>query len=376
MKQFVRQFMRECRKLFCRGLAGKQSNAPAVGRSPGWCNFGGIFNLDALRHSEEPQPVAEVARIAVNDADLRKVFPIGLADIEDVRGTESRNRARRFLRGLFVRGFATNDGCENHDALLAFPDRAAELPPSTAQMETSEEASISDYFSPITPSPDNYAKDVKVHYSVADKNFTLVGKPDSGKSFSPITSSGEIKVSVDPAANAVQFCDNHARYAFMEMISLLLEYRFVDFPAYSEYCRENWDPQRNYQKLTQFESLRKPNLDRINTKEIIKLLDQLEATTELFAKDSEDHRTLEETKEYVRSWSSGHDGDYHKGLELGKKLKAILDRLRRLHEEDPKLDATRTLASNRLDVLIGVVPTSWPSGRNCKAPMLTVIVTP
>lgn len=36
------------------------------------------------------------------------------------------------------------------------------------------------------------------------------------------------------------------------------------------------------------------------------------------------------------------------GLRTRKKLKAVLDRRRRLHEEDPKLDATRTLASNRL----------------------------
>ena len=73
-------------------------------------------------------------------------------------------------------------------ALSLPPGGVFELAPSTSSYETYEEASISDYFEPFSESPQNYAKVVKIHYTVSDLSITLSGTADVGNWHSPFKS--------------------------------------------------------------------------------------------------------------------------------------------------------------------------------------------
>jgi hypothetical protein len=80
-----------------------------------------------------------LARITFDRADLRKLFSIGLTDIEHVGREEPSNSARGFFALFLLVRFAPNDWSENHDALLALPDKTPEFIP---RAETSDVTGI------------------------------------------------------------------------------------------------------------------------------------------------------------------------------------------------------------------------------------------
>jgi hypothetical protein len=243
------------------------------------------------------------------------------------------------------------------------------MPPSTTTWETSEEASISPVFDPIAPNPVVYSKDVKIHYSVAATSFTLSGTADTGSWSGPFTSSGNITVSEQPEAGANHFCDYHARLAFMELNSLLQAGLFVDFPYYWDFCRQSWDPQKQYSSLRQFEGRPTPP-KKVDTKPILKLTGELEATVkDLLPLDADAHQLFEDTKAYLHSWAGPEHVDVKRGEDIGKRLKELSDRLRDVKDENPILRAKRNQLLRELD-LLGPVIMSGPSGRNCKAPII------
>jgi hypothetical protein len=249
------------------------------------------------------------------------------------------------------------------------PGGVFERPPSTTNWETSEEASISPVFDPIAPNGVVYSKDVKIHYSVTATSFTLSGTADTGSWPGPFISNGNITVSEQPETGANDFCDFHARLAFMELNSLLQAGLFVDFPYYWDFCRQSWDPQKQYSTLSQFEARPTPP-KKVDSKPILKLAGELEAAvSDLLPLDSDAHQFFEDTKDYVRSWAGPEHVDAKRGEVLAKRLKGLSDRLRDVRDENPILRAKRNQVIRELDIL-GPVIMSGPSGRNCKAPMI------
>jgi len=253
------------------------------------------------------------------------------------------------------------------------PGGVFEMPPSTATWETSEEASISQVFDPIAPNPVVYSKDVKIHYSVASTSFTLSGAADKGSWPGPFMSAGNITISEQPETEANHFCDYHARLAFMELNVLLQAGLFVDFPYYWDLCRQSWDPQKGYSQLAQFEARPTPP-KKIETQPIIKLTEEVEAATkELLPVDSDAHQLFEDTKSFLRSWNNPERVDAKRGEALAKRLKGVFDRLRDVVDKDPILQAKRNQLLREMDVL-GPVIMFGPSGRNCKAPLVSATV--
>jgi hypothetical protein len=254
------------------------------------------------------------------------------------------------------------------------PGGVFEMPPSTTTWETSEEASISPVFDPIAPNAVVYSKDVKIHYSVAATSFTLSGTADTGGRPGPFKSNGNITVSEQPEAGANHFCDYHARLAFMELNSLLQAGLFVDFPYYWDFCRQSWDPQKQYSSLSQFEARPAPP-KKVDTKPILKLTGELEAAvSDVLPLDSDAHQLFEDTKAFLHSWEGPEHLDAKRGEDLAKRLKGLSDRLRDLRDENPILRAKRNQLLRELD-LLGPVIMSGPSGRNCKAPIIGATVS-
>jgi hypothetical protein len=254
------------------------------------------------------------------------------------------------------------------------PGGVFEMPPSTTTWETSEEASISAVFDPIAPNPVVYSKDVKVHYSVASTSFTLSGTADKGSWPGPFVSAGNITISEQPETGANHFCDYHARLAFMELNSLLQAGLFVDFPYYWDLCRQSWDPQKGYSQLAQFEARPTPP-KQIATTPIIKLTEEVEAATkELLPVDSDAHQLFEDTKSFLRSWNNPERVDGKKGEAFAKRLKELSDRIRDVGDRDPILRAKRNQLLREID-LLGPIIMFGPSGRNCKAPLVSATVS-
>jgi hypothetical protein len=251
---------------------------------------------------------------------------------------------------------------------------AFELPPGKYPVE---EASVSDYFDPVGPVPAPYAKDVKIHYAVTDLNVIVSGTPDIGSLLPKQSIMGPISVTVEPETGANHFCDYHARLAFKEMNDLLQSEKFADFPYYWQSCRDNWDPQKHYDRLSGFQAgPPAPEAKKIDTKSAISVLEKMEASTrDLLPKDEASKKTLEDVEAYVKSWSSG-EGDYSKGEELAKRMKNVSSKLVDLQDKDGKFRSERLQLLKEIDILAPVIPYGGPSGRNCKAPMMSVTVVP
>jgi hypothetical protein len=257
-------------------------------------------------------------------------------------------------------------------ALFLPPGGVFELPVAD---ESSEEASVSDYFEPFAPSPQNYAKHVRIHYTVSDLSIVLSGTADTGNWGGPFRTNGPITVSVDPLKGANFFCDYHPRLAFMDLNALLAAGLFVDFPNYTQMCRDNWDPQKPYPQLAAFQAVAPPDPTTIDVQPIILLVNVMQQTTrELLPTDSEAQQTYEDVKAYVKTWSTG-GGNESKDKELGKQLKRLLDELRNGSDESHKVHSKRVLLEREVELLSEVVMTGGPSGRNCKAPMMSVTVS-
>ncbi len=246
----------------------------------------------------------------------------------------------------------------------------------TGQNST-EEASISEYFDPLGPAPKPYAKDVKIHYTVSDLSLSLSGAPDIGPPFPQLSIMGPISVTLEPENGANFYCDYHARLAFKELNDLLQFNLFVDFPEYWQSCRDDWDPQKNYAQLNGFQvGPPAPESQKIDIKPIISVLEKMQASTrDLLPQDHASQETLKDTEAYVKSWSRG-EGEYSKGEELTKRLKTLSGKLVELQDKNEKLHSERLQLLKEIDILGPIIPYGGPSGRNCKAPMMSVTVTP
>ena len=99
--KLVRDLMRKSCKLLSRRLAGQQRDPAACGFATGRCNILRVFKGDALLRHKLRKALTVLPGIAVDASDCRQFLPVRLADIKDIRGTES-NRRRRIIRlGLF-----------------------------------------------------------------------------------------------------------------------------------------------------------------------------------------------------------------------------------------------------------------------------------
>jgi len=239
----------------------------------------------------------------------------------------------------------------------------------------SEEASITDYFQPpdkpFPDQPKTYPKDVKVHYKVSDLNVELSGTPDNEPWPGPFKTTGPIKFSVEPPQDVNYYCDYHARMAFMDMNDLFKSGKFVDSPQYWGECRDKWDPQKSYQPLPNFEARQAPDPRAIDIRSIIDIITSLRGTArELLPGDGATQETLTDVEEYVekRPWENPK-----RGKELGKHLKAIVEKVERLPNKNDKVfNAKKVLFEREIDLLGPIVIFSGTSGRNCKAPMMNV----
>jgi hypothetical protein len=81
VQEFMREFVRERRKLFRRQLAGKQGDAAAAGGAARGRDLGWVFDGNSLRVREGAETLAVLAWVALHDGDLRQLLAIGLADI-------------------------------------------------------------------------------------------------------------------------------------------------------------------------------------------------------------------------------------------------------------------------------------------------------
>jgi len=259
-------------------------------------------------------------------------------------------------------------------ALSLPPGGAFELPPGP---NSTEEASISDHFDPLAPVPKSYAKDVKIHYAVADLSVTLSGTPDMGPSLPQLSITGPISITLEPENGANHYCDYHARMAFKEMNDLLQSGLFVDYPYYWQSCRDDWDPQKTYDQLSGFQvGPPAPEAQRVDIKPILSVLQEMQKSTQdLLPKDSESLKTLKDVESYVRSWRSG-EGDYSNGEKLAKRMKDLSRKLVELQDKDDKSRSERLHLLREIDILAPVIPYGGPSGRNCKAPMMSASVVP
>ena len=132
MQKLVRQFVRQSRKLFRRRLPGKQHDSSAIRCATSGCDLFRIFDQNIPGGSEVAEPLVVVARIAHDDADVRKFLAVGLTDIEHIGGTKSRDvRCVILVVLIFIFGLATNHRGENQYAFLSLLDAPAQLIPGT-----------------------------------------------------------------------------------------------------------------------------------------------------------------------------------------------------------------------------------------------------
>ena len=258
---------------------------------------------------------------------------------------------------------------------LSLPSGGAfELP---AGQYSAEEASISTYFDPLGPTPLPYAKDIKVHYAVSDLSVVLSGTPDIGPVLPQVSLTGPISISLEPEAGANHFCDYHARLAFKEMNNLLQSGLFVDFPYYWQSCRDDWDPQKSYVQLKGFQAgPPPPPAQNVDIKPIISVLETMQTSAhDLLPKDPNSQETLKDVESYVKSWPSG-TVDHSKGKQLAQRLKLLSNKLIDLQDKDDKFHSERLLLLKEIDILAPIIPYGGPSGRNCKAPMMSVTLNP
>ena len=96
----------------------------------------GVIQRDALGLHELDQPFAVAADIALHFGQSRKVFPVRLADVEDIHGPESVQRGLSFLgirvrfRILIFLALVADHRSENENTFFATPDEAAKRVPS------------------------------------------------------------------------------------------------------------------------------------------------------------------------------------------------------------------------------------------------------
>src|SRR4029077_17901040 len=271
---------------------------------------------------------------------------------------------------------ASRQGIDRYSVTLP-PGGTFEL---QAGNEYSEAAVVTDYF--IDPSAfvsvsleKLYAKDVKIHYTVADANGTLSGTPDKKPWQSPGPLPGPFKFSVEPPKHANHFCDYHARQAFYDMNSLLQSGQFVDFPNYWGDCRDKWDPQKPTAVTPAFQELTPPDSRNISVRYITELIDDIRKNTGELLKEKEPdlEKTLKGIEGFVQNRPWEHPVEEAK--KVTRPLNLIVSKLERLNL-DEKGKAKRALVKQEIDVLGALVAaTSSPgTGANCKAPMMSFTV--
>src|ERR1700733_14079421 len=102
----------------------KQSDLPAIGETLRGSNSLGEAKLDALRFHELEQAFAVSAHVPVYFGECGKVFAFGLADIENINGAESVQRAltlrccvfTRLVGRYILRGSSSDHRGENKNA--------------------------------------------------------------------------------------------------------------------------------------------------------------------------------------------------------------------------------------------------------------------
>src|SRR6266404_1809600 len=124
MADLVRQ-----RREFLGGLhPGKQRDPPAIRQALRGSDLVGVIQRDAMGFDELDQSFTVAADITLHFGETRKVFPVRLADIEDIHSPESVQRGL-ILLGILVRfriltfpALVTDHRSENENALFATPN--------------------------------------------------------------------------------------------------------------------------------------------------------------------------------------------------------------------------------------------------------------
>lgn len=270
---------------------------------------------------------------------------------------------------------ASPTGIDRYSVALP-PGGIFELPPGDDYSET---AVVTDYF--IDPSmfvssndEKTYAKHVKIHYTVSDANGTLSGTPDTETWQSPGTIMGPFEFSVEPPKITNYFCDFHARQAFFDMNTLLQSGQFVDFPYYWGECRDKWDPQKPSSVAPAFEELTPPDSRHISIRYIVALIDDIRKNAGYLLKGStpDPLKTLGEIEKYVQDRPWEHP---ELAKKLTKPLNLIVGNLEQL-KLDRKDTAKKRLVEQEINVLGPLVAATSDSGANCKAPMMSLAVSP
>src|SRR5882762_1931213 len=103
MQHFVSNLMHERGKLLGWLHPCKQSDLPAMRKTLRGSNSLGEANLDALRFDELEQAFAVPAHVAIDFGQCWEFLAFGLADIENIDGPESVQRALTLRGCVFAR---------------------------------------------------------------------------------------------------------------------------------------------------------------------------------------------------------------------------------------------------------------------------------
>ena len=137
VQHFVGDLVNESGKFFGRLHPGKQGDLAAIRVTLGRANPLREAKLDALRFHEFEQAFAVSAYVAVYFCKGRKVFAFGLADIKNVDGSESVQRAltlrccvfTRLVGRYILRTSSSDHRGENENAFFSPFDEAAKRVP-------------------------------------------------------------------------------------------------------------------------------------------------------------------------------------------------------------------------------------------------------
>jgi hypothetical protein len=220
----------------------------------------------------------------------------------------------------------------------------------------------------------NFATKVVFRYLVDETEIELDNKDASANPHSQsLDSEGTIDVGIDDDPDQSN-CDYVAKTTYAAMTKLLKITQYIDFPPYDPACQPN-DPQHpandnNLGKM-RHDSTAGSELMRAN---LLKALEELRSYAESLSRTE---ANKEEVKRIVNAIAEIENGvkSWAAAGATGEQKRPFVLQLNRLQTSLSKSPLSQSARDKLSALTSGVVPLSV-SGKNCKAPLMLMKVTP